>query len=341
MSDDEDGLYTVLEDQTVEVPASEPTPEPSPELEPVQQVPIAAAPPEPEPSKQEPDEDDLEAEAVLDRLTNKHMVPLKYAQIQREKARTLKAERETISAKVAELEVKAARTAELETAIQQWQTYAQQMAQRQPGQPQPDPQVAEQQKQARLGRAERIAKRFDLYRPDGTLDVDRGLEHLTEQEELAREQAAEMVQPLRRETAQSKSHANRAALAAHLQKQGTPVDATLFNQLWSHLTPELTANQEVAAVAAAAALGWPLLFGTQAPAAVQQAVAAAVQPPARPSPVVVTEPVSQRVVGAPRLIGSAAKAAKELGLTAEQVEKRYGNAGAPWTVLADDTEGNQ
>jgi len=340
MSDE--GPYVALEDQTVDAPTPEPEPEP-PTPVPAEQ-PIAAAPeatPEPE-----TDEDDLDLKAVPDRLTNERMVPLHEVAKLREKARTLRAERESISAKVADLETKAARAAELEAAVQQWQTYAQQMAAqpRQPAAPAVDPQVEQRQKQAdaaRRTRAERIAKRFDLYKPDGTLDVDRGLEHLSEQEELAREQAEQMVRPLRTETAQSKSHANRAALAAHLQKQGTPVDTTLFNQLWNHLTPELTANQEVAAVAAAAALGWPLLFGKQAPAQVQQALAAVTPEPAKPPPVVVTEPVTQGRQPGVRLTGIAARAAKELGLTHEQAEKQYGQRDQPWTVLADDTEGNR
>lgn len=333
MANDDDAGFIPLEDLTAD---PEPTPEPEPEV-----PPVAAAEPAPEVSEVEPDEDDPESKAVEDRLTGERMVPLHEVSKLREKARVRKEEAETLSAKVKALEVDAARVKDLEDVNRKWQEYYARTLQQPPAQrvPGPDPAVQQQrdqQDQARRQRGEKIAKRFDLYKPDGTLDVERGLEHLTEQEELAREQAAQMVQPLRQETARSKSQANRAALSAHLQKRGTPVDTTIFNQLWNHLTPELTSQQEVAAVAAAAALGWPLLFGTEAPAQVQQAVAAA--QPAKPSPVVVTEPVSQRGPGPPRLTGLAARTARSLGLTDKQVEERYGNTGGAF-VLADDTEG--
>ena len=339
MADDDNTGFIPLEDPTAD-PA--PDPEPAPAPAPAPEPPPIAAQVETSPETLE-DEDDLESQVVPDRLTGERMVPLHEVSKLREKARTRREEAETLSAKVKVLEGEAARVKELEDLNKQWQAYYASTLQQTPG-PRtagPDPAVQqqrEQHEQARRQRAEKIAKRFDLFKPDGTLDVDRGLEHLGEQEELAREQAAQMVAPLRIETAKSKSHANRAALTAHLQKRGTPVDTALFNQLWTHLTPELTSQQEVAAVAAAAALGWPLLFGTQAPAQVQQAVAAAAPAPVERSPVVVTEPVSQRNPGPPRLQGIAARTARSLGLTDKQVEERYGNT-AGMFVLADDTEG--
>lgn len=329
---DDDGSYMPLEDHTVE-----PTPEPTP---PVAETPPAEPPPTEPPVETPPDDDDddLEAKVVEDRLTRDRMVPLSEVTRLREKARARKAEAETLSGRVKELEEKAAQADQAAEVARQWQAYAQSLATRQPDPAQagvkPDPRQAERE-QARQRQAEEVAKTLDLYTSDGKPDVERGLRFLSISEAMAREQSESVARPLRQEMSMERSRANRAALASRLQRQGAAVDTAIFDQLWNHLTPELTANQEVAAVAAAAALGWPLLFGGQAPPAVQQAAAAA-PVAARPSPVVPTEPVRQTVTPPPRLTGLAARAARDTGMTDAEVEKRFGRPGV--VVLADDLD---
>src|SRR3990167_10281774 len=145
----DDGPYTALEDQTVDPPADPapvpPTPDPAPVVTAPPSVPKA-------PAEREVGADDLEALAVPDRLTHERMVPLHEVVKLREKARTLKAERETVSARVAELEAKAAETDGAREVARQWKAYADSLVAQRPRSPQPDPQGAERQQQADAAR---------------------------------------------------------------------------------------------------------------------------------------------------------------------------------------------
>lgn len=92
------------------------------------------------------------------------------------------------------------------------------------------------------------AKDLDLYKPDGTPDVERAQRILDRQAALAQEQAQRLVQPIYQNTAQQQSAANFEAAASFKDKSGFQVDRGILQNLWSMLPAELTSQPGVAGV---------------------------------------------------------------------------------------------
>lgn len=91
------------------------------------------------------------------------------------------------------------------------------------------------------------AKDLDLYKPDGTPDVDRAQRLAARNEALAERKAAMMVAPMQLQTVQAQSNANMTAAIAHAQKTKA-VDPAILQEVWSIVPPEVSAQPNVAEV---------------------------------------------------------------------------------------------
>jgi hypothetical protein len=162
----------------------------------------------------------------------------------------LRAERE----KSAALKDRAARAEEYEQTIRQQAPYVQ-FLQANPGlmQPKaPEPPPAPPQADPEAVEA---AQLYDFYKPDGTLDIDRGKKHVEFVRRNAGHVTQEAVRPFQQMTRAQQSEANfQRALQTTAPNGQKPSEAAL-RSVWTQLGPESTADQQVAAVAWMTALG--------------------------------------------------------------------------------------
>jgi len=105
------------------------------------------------------------------------------------------------------------------------------------------------------------AKDLDLYKPDGTPDVDRAQRLAGRQAELASRSAQAAIAPFQANDAQRASHAMQQQIAAYKDNNGHTVDAGVLKEIWAGIPPELSAKPEVAAVLYQMALGQSIMQG--------------------------------------------------------------------------------
>lgn len=132
------------------------------------------------------------------------------------------------------------------------------------------------------------AKDLDLYKPDGTPDVDRAQRLAGRQAALAQRSAQDAIAPFQANDAQRASHTMKAQILAYKDGNGHTVDAAILNDLWAGVPAELSAKPEVAGVLYQMALGATVAAGKYK----------GTQPPG-PPPVVPTESLGNRG-GAPK-----------------------------------------
>jgi len=127
------------------------------------------------------------------------------------------------------------------------------------------------------------AKDLDLYKPDGTPDVDRAQRLAARQEALASRSAQAAIAPFQANDAQRASNTMKAQILAYKDGNGHTVDAGILNDLWAGVPAELSAKPEVAGVLYQMALGATVAAGKYK----------GTQPPG-PPPVVPTESLGNR-----------------------------------------------
>lgn len=111
--------------------------------------------------------------------------------------------------------------------------------------------------------AETYARRYELYTAQG-LDLNRAKQIIAdnrkEMTRVAKEAAAEAIEPLKQTTATQASRQNFVWAASQQDADGQPlVDPAVLAQTWTTFPPELTANPAVAKVVLAAAVGEALM----------------------------------------------------------------------------------
>lgn len=206
-----------------------------------------------------PEADDAEPEGVVEVSPGKRMVDVSIVAAERRRAREAAArakdkEYEPLRQAAAERDQLRAALAEVRPIIEQV---------RQHGMPKP---AAPEPAEARIpdDRAERYARRFELYRADGQPDVARAKAILVEQQEettrVAREAVQEAVGPITSHTAAQASRQNLERLALQRDPDGEPmlgrlVDPKTLARLWAQLPPELTQHPEVGELVMNAAIG--------------------------------------------------------------------------------------
>lgn len=117
-----------------------------------------------------------------------------------------------------------------------------------------------------MDEAVEYAKDMDLYKPDGTPDVDRAQRLAARQEKIAERQAARAVAPFQANDVQRLSETHKATLMAAKDAAGQTVDPTALESIWSIVPAELSAKPEVAQILYLAAKGLGAHTGKGAPA---------------------------------------------------------------------------
>jgi hypothetical protein len=155
-------------------------------------------------------------------------------------------------------------------------------------------------------KALQIAKALDLYKPDGTPDVDRAATLRQIVREDATEVSRSAVQPYQQTIEQQQSAHNFQNALSIKGASGQTPDPQILQSLWQSVPARLSADKGVAALLHAAALG----FGKGAPATVA--------PPAGPP--LISEATSSRP-GRPTVTSLDEAVAKHRGVSAESMAK--------------------
>ena len=109
--------------------------------------------------------------------------------------------------------------------------------------------------------AEAYAKDLDLYKPDGTPDVERAQRLAQRQQQLAEASARSALQPLEQREAAQKATYLKQRVASHKDKFGQTVDPQILDQIWNLVPPELSSQENVAALLHRVALAESLMQG--------------------------------------------------------------------------------
>ena len=125
------------------------------------------------------------------------------------------------------------------------------------------PPTAPEPPQQTLSDADAIdyAKDLDLYKPDGTPDVERAQRLAARQERLSSAAAAKAMAPLHANEAQRASADMRQHVAHLKDATGFTVPAEFLDQVWKVVPPELSAQPNVAGVLHRVALAEAILAG--------------------------------------------------------------------------------
>lgn len=207
------------------------------------EAPAAVAPPAPEPTPapQETAPEDDAPDAI--EVAGQRVVPLSALQSARAEAKALKEQAQRAS----ELE---ARLRELEPYAQFVQNNRDLLIQRTA----PEPPPAQSAPQVDPDALE-MARLMDFYKPDGSLDVDRGAKALSVLEKRSERIADERVKPIIRQTHQDQAQQNFQRALQIKDANGETPSLESLQAVWSTMPPELVADPRVAGVLAATALG--------------------------------------------------------------------------------------
>lgn len=221
-------------------------------FEPPTQEPAAEAPATPPPAQAATE--DTEPEGTIVNPGGEKLVPLGALASVREKVR----EKESaLAAKDAEIAALKDKASKWDAAAGEWQAVQPLIRQIKNGQyqqPAPAKPVVNE-------KAVEYAKFLDLYKTDGTPDVERAQRILDLNAAQAQEAARHVVQPLYQHTAQQQSALLREKVAATQAPNGVTVDRAILDQIWSMVPPEMSARPEVAAMLWRQALADTVLQG--------------------------------------------------------------------------------
>ena len=179
----------------------------------------------------------------------------------RKELKDLKAELHTAkegSAKAAQLEQQ---MATLQQQIAQMQPYVQAYQAAVQQQPQAEP-VAEDDTEA-----VDLARTLDLYKPDGTPDVERARKTLALMDKRAKTLAEQSVAPIHQMTIQQRSQHNLQRALATTLPDGSKPDPDVLKALWGRVNAQVTADEETAKHLVIQALGVTAMQGGLKPKA--------------------------------------------------------------------------
>ena len=172
--------------------------------------------------------------------------------------------------------------------------------------------------------AEEAARLMDFYKPDGSPDLERGARHLALLDRRAGKLAVDAVQPLRQQTAQDQSSINFQRALQVKDADGKTPSRESLQAVWRSMPPEYTADQRVAGILAATALGLDRMANKSGPVIPQAA------------PPLVTEAAGGTPRNRPALTALDESIARDRGRTPTQWAEHQSNfrPGRP-TVLED------
>jgi hypothetical protein len=239
----------------------------NPSLETLAQ-PTPEAPAQTEPTAPQANAEDAEPEGTVVNPGGEKLVPLNVVADLRGKVRESKSALEAKEQEIAALREKATK---YDQVAGEWQAAQPLIQQLRNGTYQPP---AAQQAQVNA-KAVEYAKYLDLYKADGTPDVDRAQKILDHNAALARETAQQIVAPIYQQTAQTQSANNFEQAANFKDKNGLQVDRGILQQIWSQVPPELSSQPGVASVLWRQAVAETVMAGKWKPSNT-------VTPPAQP-----------------------------------------------------------
>jgi hypothetical protein len=268
---------------------------------------------EPEPPAAPVDADaaidaEIESSAIDVDGTDK-LVPLSAVVKSRERNKALKAENLTLAQKAAraeQLEQQLAQQAPYLQAAQALLAARQAAPQAEPAAPPPDD-----------SKARELAQVLDLYKPDGTPDVEKAQKTLALMAEMAGKQADERVQPILQHTAQQQSQVMLARAKATKAPNGKVADPAILEQLWSQAASNVTTNPE------GAKWLWTIAYGLSN---MNEKAAPVAAPPSDPP--LYTEKAGGQDAASVKLDAVDLKLAKELGMSQADYAKQA--ASMPW-----------
>lgn len=195
------------------------------------------------------DPDDAEPEGTVAGEGGTKLVPLAAVREARRIAKESKASLATLQAELEAARQKAAKFDELHTYVDQARPIIEAVRSR------PDLVKAAKEpppaaKAGPLSEADAVefAKDLDLYKSDGTPDVDRAQRLAARQAALSEQSARTLMQPLHEREMAHASQQMKARVAAFKDKNGQSVDPKVLEEIWSIVPPELSSKQEVAAI---------------------------------------------------------------------------------------------
>lgn len=215
-----------------------------------------AAPETPAPAVETPEPvTDTDPEGTIEGSGGVKFVPLGAVVETRGKLKETKAALEAKEAENAQLREKAALADRIKGEWDAVQPLIQQMRSQQQAPPQaPAGPLSAQE-------AIDYAKDLDLYKADGTPDVDRAQRLAARQEKIAQKQTQAAIAPFAQQTAQQQSASNMAVVATWKDANGVTPDPTILKEVWGMMPVELTAKADVARTMFSVALGETLLRG--------------------------------------------------------------------------------
>jgi hypothetical protein len=227
----------------------------------VEENPVAETPTAPEPTDAPAQTEhtpqqaaDADPEGVVINPGGEKLVPLGALAAARQSARAEKEARERLEAEIAQVREKATK---YDQVAGEWQAAQPLLQQLRNGTYQPTPPPAPRVNEQAL----QYAKDLDLYKPDGTPDVERAQRILNYNAAQAQEQAQRLVQPIYATHAQQQSQSNLQAALSFKTQNGVQADPEVVKQIWSMVPPELSSQPGVAAVLYKVALAESLTAG--------------------------------------------------------------------------------
>lgn len=253
-------------------------------LEESETPPPVADPPAPDPVAPQapPAPVDEDPEGTIEGSGGVKFVPLGAVVETRGRLKEAKAEIEARDAKIAELSAKAAKLDGIE---REWNAVQPLVQSLKSGTYQP--QTPAQKPAGPLSPQEAVeyAKDLDLYKADGTPDVDRAQRLAAKNEALADRRAQALVAPLHQQSAYQQSTVLRQQVSQIKDATGQTVNPSYLEKVFAGVPPEMAARPEIASVLYYAAKGMEAHEGKGSKA---------ITPP---PPVVLTESLSNTTPG--------------------------------------------
>lgn len=230
--------------------------------------------------------------------------------------------------KLAAAEEGSARAATLETQVQQLQR---QIAQIQPyaqayqaalqAQPPETPKGPTPEQAAAL---EEIARDYDFYKTDGSLDLDRASRHQARIRKEAEAIAQQTVAPLQARNAQSASASMLRNAKLTTLSDGSKPAPEVLEYVWGQLDHSVTSTKEGAQQAFAVAVGYAQMLGKMQKGTAQPTAKEPVPPP------ILTEKSGGKIAAGPTLTEADKRAAKDLGMTEKQYAEELATMPQGW-----------
>jgi hypothetical protein len=299
-----------VSEEIVAPPAEDPAPPPPPA--PAEEA-VEAAPPAAEPDAVEDD--------VIEIPTGEKLVPLSALTAAREKAKSERAEKNALAEK-------AARADKLEQQLQAAAPYIEaaramlEAKQRPPAPAQPEGPTADE-----TAELQEIARDFDFYKGDGSLDLEKAARHQKRVASTAEKIAQQQSAPLVERTLSQDANYMLARAKATTLPNGDKADPDILDHLWKQIAAQPGGLQTLANQESVVHLWDKAYAATMRRKATQPAPKA---PAEQPPPALFIEKAGGKEPRTVSLTDGDRRLAKDLGMTEKQYQDEVAKMPAGW-----------